>query len=104
MSMGSRWVRGVLVGVVALGWSVAAQERPRPFVPVSDEMLMKPNPADWLMWRRTQDSHGFSPLAQVDRNNVGQLRLVWSRTLASGRGEATPLIYDGVMYLPFDLV
>jgi PQQ-dependent dehydrogenase (methanol/ethanol family) len=100
MSMRSRWVRGVLLGVVALGWSVAAQERPRPFVPVSDEMLMKPNPADWLMWRRTQDSHGFSPLAQVDRSNVGQLRLVWSRTLASGRGEATPLIYDGVMYLP----
>ena len=31
---------------------------------------------------------------------MGQLRLVWSRTLASGRGEATPLIYDGVMYLP----
>jgi alcohol dehydrogenase (cytochrome c) len=90
----------VLLILALSGAITSGQERSRPFVAVSDEMLMKPNPADWLMWRRTQDGHGFSPLAQVDRSNVGQLRLVWSRSLASGRGEATPLVYDGVMYLP----
>jgi PQQ-dependent dehydrogenase (methanol/ethanol family) len=77
-----------------------AQELGKPFVPVTDEMLIKPNPADWLMWRRTFDSSGFSPLSQIDRGNVGQLRLAWTRGLASGRGEATPLVYKGVMYVP----
>ena len=42
--------------------TVMAQEQTKPFVPVTDEMLQKPNPSDWLMWRRTLDSHGFSPL------------------------------------------
>ncbi len=50
----------------------ARQQRTRQgaFVPVTDEMLWKPNPSDWLTWRRTLDSQGFSPLDQVDRTNV----------------------------------
>ena len=56
-----------------------ARATKRPFVPVTDEMLMKPSPSDWLMWRRTQDSSGFSPLNQINRTNVGQLRMTWTR-------------------------
>ena len=71
------------------------------FVPVTDAMLQNPDPADWLMWRRTLDSWGYSPLDQIDRDNVGDLRLVWSRALnAPGRQQGTPLVYDGVMYMP----
>ena len=43
------------------------------FVPVTDEMLVDPDPADWLMWRRTFDNWGFSPLDQVDLGNVAEL-------------------------------
>jgi alcohol dehydrogenase (cytochrome c) len=69
--------------------------------PVTDEMLWKPNPADWMMWRRTLDSHGHSPLDQVNRNNVGRLKMVWTRGMGPGNiQEATPLVYNGVMYLP----
>ena len=32
------------------------------FVPVTDAMLQDPDPADWLMWRRTLDGWGYSPL------------------------------------------
>jgi PQQ-dependent dehydrogenase (methanol/ethanol family) len=78
----------------------AQQPTERPFVPVTDEMLWKPNPADWLMWRRTLDSHGYSPLNQVNRNNVGQLKMVWTRGMAAGVQEATPLVYNGTMFLP----
>ena len=68
---------------------------------VTDEMLWKPNPADWLMWRRTLDSHGFSPLDQVNRSNVGKLKMTWTRGMGPGNiQEATPLVYNGVMYLP----
>jgi alcohol dehydrogenase (cytochrome c) len=70
------------------------------FTPVSDAMLQKPTPDDWLMWRRTLDSWGYSPLDQIDRNNVRSLALAWSRTLGPGVQEGTPLVYRGVMYFP----
>lgn len=70
------------------------------FVPVTDAMLQDPAPADWLMWRRTLDSWGYSPLDQIDRENVDDLRMVWSRALADGRQQGTPLAYDGVLYMP----
>ncbi len=70
------------------------------FVPVTDAMLQDPAPGDWLMWRRTLDGWGYSPLDQIDRDNAGDLRLVWTRALGSGRQQGTPLVYDGVMYMP----
>ena len=39
-------------------------------VPVTDDMLENPDPADWLMWRRTLNSWGYSPLNQITRANV----------------------------------
>jgi alcohol dehydrogenase (cytochrome c) len=70
------------------------------FVPVTDSMLEKPDPGDWLMWRRTLDGWGYSPLDQIDRQNVGRLRLAWKRQMTAGIQEATPLVYRGTMYLP----
>ena len=70
------------------------------FVPVTDAMLQVPAPGDWLMWRRTLDGWGYSPLDQIDRGNVRDLRMVWSRALAPGRQEGTPLAYGGVLYMP----
>ena len=69
-------------------------------VPVTDAMLQDPPPADWLMWRRTLDGWGYSPLDQIDRGNVGRLRMVWSRGLGPGLQQGTPLVHDGVMYMP----
>ncbi len=70
------------------------------FVPVTDAMLQDPAPGDWLMWRRTLDGWGYSPLDQIDRENVGDLRMVWSRALTEGRQQGTPLAYGGVLYMP----
>ena len=70
------------------------------FTPVTDAMLQNPSPDDWLMWRRTLDSWGYSPLTEVNRDNVDQLRMVWTRDLAVGTDEITPLAYDGVLYVP----
>jgi PQQ-dependent dehydrogenase (methanol/ethanol family) len=90
-----------LASLFLLGLETRAQNGTRKFVPVTDAMLEKPNPADWMMWRRTLDSWGYSPLDQINRNNVSQLRMVWTRGMADGRSqESTPLVYDGVMYLP----
>ena len=69
--------------------------------PSPDAMLEDPAPGDWLMWRRTLDGWGYSPLDQITRDNVDELRLVWTRALApSGSQEGTPLAYAGTLYMP----
>ena len=80
--------------------SVQAQPAADDFVPVTDAVLQDPPPEEWLMWRRTLDGWGYSPLDQIDRGNVGDLRMVWSRGLAPGSNQGTPLVYRGVMYMP----
>jgi glucose dehydrogenase len=69
-------------------------------VPVTDDMLANPDPADWLMWRRTLNSWGYSPLNQITRANVGRLRMVWTRGLGPGIQEGTPLVHNGVLFMP----
>ena len=71
-----------------------------PFVPVTDAVLQNPAPEDWLMWRRTLNGWGYSPLDQIDRANVAGLQMVWARGLSEGSNQGTPLVYDGVMYMP----
>ena len=98
-----RWVQasGLISVFVLVVASVVANAQPvGGFIPVTDEMLQEPAAEDWLMWRRTLDSWGYSPLDQVKRENVDQLQMVWSRALATGRQEGTPLAYAGVLYMP----
>ena len=42
--------------------------------PVTDAMLSNPAPGEWLTWRRTYDDMGFSPLKQITKENVKNLR------------------------------
>ena len=71
----------------------------RPFVPVTDAMLEDPDPGDWLMNRRTYDFQAYSPLDQINRDNVDQLQVAWMRAMDEGPQQTQPLVYDGVMYL-----
>jgi alcohol dehydrogenase (cytochrome c) len=94
------------LGAMTLPFALAqAQDAFTNFRPVTDTMLAKPDDADWLMWRRTLDNWGYSPLAQVNRRNVAQLRMVWTRPLPNGDQEGTPLVHDGILYFPapFDI-
>jgi alcohol dehydrogenase (cytochrome c) len=64
----------VVATAVMIGSHPIAQSGARTaFAPVTDAMLQKPGHADWLMWRRTLDSWGYSPLEQINRNNVRQV-------------------------------
>jgi len=67
--------------------------------PVTDAVLAQPPPSDWLMWRRTYDATGYSPLRQVNRSNVKRLRNAWSWVLPESGNEITPLVHDGVMFV-----
>ena len=67
--------------------------------PVDQAMLEKPDDQDWLHWRRTYDGIGFSPLTQIDRNNVSELDLAWALALPFGTNAITPLVHDGVVFI-----
>jgi alcohol dehydrogenase (cytochrome c) len=66
---------------------------------VTDAILQTPPAGDWLTWRRTYDDQAFSPLKQIDRSNVGDLRVAWTWSLPPGPNEATPLVHDGVVFV-----
>jgi alcohol dehydrogenase (cytochrome c) len=76
------------------------------FVTVTDEMMRAPRPQDWLIHRNNYQAWGYSTLDQINKANVKSLQLVWSRTMEPGINQATPLIYNGVMYLgnPGDVI
>ncbi|MDA1094724.1 MAG: PQQ-binding-like beta-propeller repeat protein [Acidobacteria bacterium] len=67
--------------------------------PVTDALLRDPPPEDWLTWRRTLNNHGYSPLGEITRDNVGDLRLAWVVSMRDGVNQTTPLVHDGVMFL-----
>jgi alcohol dehydrogenase (cytochrome c) len=89
-----------VLAAAATGSAVAQTSTARPFRPVTDAMLRNPDAGDWLMWRRTWNSWGYSPLDQVNKRNVAKLTQVWAHPTAKGTQESTPLVHDGVLYVP----
>ena len=72
------------------------------FVPVTDQMLLNPDPNDWLMVRGNYQAHSHSKLNQINARNVGQLQLAWVWSMYDGgpnANEPTPLVRGGIMYL-----
>ena len=82
----------------------AQSSRQIDFVPLTQEVLNNPDPADWLMWRGGYNNWGYSPLDQIDRNNVDELQLAWSWAFApatpgSNGMQVEPTVYNGIMYI-----
>jgi len=71
----------------------------RKLAPVSDAMLRNPAPADWLMWRGTYATLGYSPLDQINAKTVRNLGLAWTLALPPSANEAAPLVHDGVLFV-----
>ena len=66
--------------------------------PVTNDMLLNPPEDDWLIWRRTHSNLGHSPLSEISKNNVDNLRVEWTWSLPPGANMMTPLVHDGVMF------
>jgi PQQ-dependent dehydrogenase (methanol/ethanol family) len=70
------------------------------FVPVTDEMLRKPDPGDWLMFRGNYQGWSYSPLKEITKQNVSDLELAWVWAMAEGgANQSHPLVHDGILYL-----
>lgn len=56
--------------------------------------------SEWLSYGRDYSEQRFSPLTDINTQNVDQLGLQWSYRLPTARVmESTPLVHKGVMYL-----
>jgi alcohol dehydrogenase (cytochrome c) len=98
MAYRNHFLQGGLLAFAVSGFALPVVSQT---VPVTDALLEQPADGDWLMWRRTLNSWGFSPLAQIDRTNVKDMQLAWSLPLNKGSvQEGTPLVHDGKLYMP----
>ena len=73
------------------------------YVEVTDAMLRKPDPGDWLMVRNNYQAWSHTTLAQITPANVRGLQLNWAwamtECVGGGRNQPTPLVHNGIMYL-----
>ena len=70
------------------------------YKPVTADRLKHPEDGDWLMYRRTYDSWGYSPLSQITTENVGRLKPVWTVVTGQLEGhQAPPIVNNGVMFV-----
>ena len=71
------------------------------YVPVTDAMLRNPPAGDWLMARRTYQGWSHSPLSEITRDNVKDLKLAWVWSMRDGLGanQPMPLVHNGIVYL-----
>lgn len=99
-----RFLPIIIVAVLAIaGWLIYSTNRPGTQTgsgSASDAVLDNPSPADWPMYRRTYDGAGHSPLNQITKENVQNLQFAWSSFIAAGAVQVTPIVYQGVLYLP----
>ena len=70
---------------------------------VDDHVLRRAGASgdDWLTYGLTQAETRYSPLTDINADNVGRLGLAWSADIGSGGGrqEATPLVWNGAIYV-----
>src|SRR5246127_3572142 len=70
------------------------------YSPVTSSRLENPEPANWMLYRRTYDGQGFSPLDQINASNVKNLTPVWTFSTGVVEGhEAPPIVNNGVMFV-----
>lgn len=70
------------------------------YSPVTPERLKNPEPGNWMLYRRTYDGQGYSPLDQINASNVKNLVPVWTFSTGVIEGhEAPPIINNGVMFV-----
>ena len=87
----------VLIGLLGLlTFSSFAAE----YSPVTDSRLLNPEPENWLMYRGTYNSHGYSPLDKISTDNVKQLKPLWSYSTGLREGhQSPPIVNDGFMFI-----
>ena len=92
--------RGALAGLAFVAALAPALAQERAYRPVTQERLLSPEPENWLMYRRTYDGWGYSPLDAIDTSNVASLEPVWTFSTSINEGhQAPPIVNDGTLFI-----
>ena len=68
-------------------------------VPFSRILHAEAEPGNWLTYSGDLGGKRYSPLSEVNRQNVSHLRVKWAHQFANGTNEVSPIVIDGVMYV-----
>jgi alcohol dehydrogenase (cytochrome c) len=100
-----------LAGAFAGSLLLATALTPVRAADMTNERLLNPQrePQNWILHHGNYQGHRFSQLKELNVGTVGNMRLAYTVALggfqsggryASGALEATPLVEDGIMYVP----
>jgi len=100
------YTRVVIAGVIAIFCSACASEQPESIgsnasTIVDGRRIVQADqePGNWLTHGRTYSEQRFSPLDQINIDNVSSLGVEWSYDTGNDRGhESTPIVADGRLY------
>ena len=95
------WIAGILVICAVVGGEGAVSAEAAPAnVDHARIVEVDREPGEWMSHGRTYSEQRFSPLNDIDVDNVEGLGLAWAFDFPDKRGlEATPIVVDGVMYV-----
>ena len=95
-----QWMWAGLAAASALWPAIAAAGEIGNYSPVTADRLTNPEPGNWMLYRRTYDGQGYSPLDKINTTNVKNLVPVWTFSTGVSEGhEAPPLVNNGVMFV-----
>src|SRR5262245_15353541 len=69
---------------------------------IDDDVLRRTDTGDeWLTYGLTQAETRYSPLADINTENIARLKPAWSTEIGvgGGRQEATPLFWNGTLFV-----
>jgi alcohol dehydrogenase (cytochrome c) len=68
-------------------------------VPFERILHAESEPGNWLTYSGSYQSHRYSSLAQINKNNVANLKVSWVYQMREpGKVETSPIVADGIIY------
>lgn len=75
--------------------SLFAQPDPPDYQTVTQQRLEQPSDSEWLLYRRTYDSWGYSPLSEINKTNVKSLKPLWTFSTGVNEAHQSPPLVNG---------
>ncbi|MBV8132916.1 MAG: PQQ-binding-like beta-propeller repeat protein, partial [Alphaproteobacteria bacterium] len=95
-----QWIWDSLTAASILWPLIASAGEITNYSPVTAQRLTNPEPGNWMLYRRTYDGQGYSPLEKVNTANVKNLVPVWTFSTGVTEGhEAPPIVNNGIMFV-----
>ena len=85
--------------LLALIFAAGASPQLPAQVPFSRIVNADKEPGNWLSYSRTLDGNRFSPLTEINTNNVAKLRLRWAYQFPDRTTEVSPIVIDNILYV-----